>query len=223
MTSLDKLTKAKLLLNACFELENRYEDGYRTLESDYSLPEEFWSDCQMDELKLISLTKSTFSDLDDDGFLSSLLGADSGLNSSYGSFTATISFLKTYIDSVHPVYLDDLLRDAEKLRDSNYHLCAIHNIRLFCETVLRNKYPQYRRKDDTLGNMVHDLKKQFGNDFESVMSKIRRMNSIVHNDDDHKATPVTSNEITMLIRWASEFERLVHNFDQSRIPKLRVL
>ena len=132
MTSLDKLTKAKLLLNACFELENRYEDGYRTLESDYSLPEEFWSDCQMDELKLISLTKSTFSDLDDDGFLSSLLGADSGLNSSYGSFTATISFLKTYIDSVHPVYLDDLLRDAEKLRDSNFHLCAIHNIRLFC-------------------------------------------------------------------------------------------
>lgn len=184
------------------------------MDSDYSPTNEFWDTCQKDEIRLISLTKSTFNDLDDDGFLSSLLGLDPALNSS-GSLSATMSFLKLFIDSVHPIYLDELLRDAEKLRDDGFFLCAIHNIRLFCETVLKNKYPYYRKKDDTLGNMVYDLKSKFGDNFESVMKKIHRMNSIIHNDDDHKKSPVTSNEITMLIRWAPEFELLVRKFDQS--------
>ena len=212
---MDKITKASLLLDAFDSLNYATNEAESRIDSNFSPTEQYWKYLSEEESRLVSITFNEFLNEDTD-FLYKLFNVDS----SFAPLTPqyAVSFLRSYVDSHHPRYLDDLLDDAETLRDEGLLICSALCIRLYCETAFKNRYPKYRNsRRSTLGYMFRDFEHVMESSvFEKHLSNIDRLNAIVHNTEDHINNPSTSNEITTLIKWATKFEYIINNLPNPR-------
>ncbi len=192
--------KARILIDALNQYNVRSEQIRSDLDSDYS-PTRYYINANSKSLSdLIELTRETFSD---DPFVTEFLE----IGNDIGSADHVISFLQNYLKYHRPAFMDNLLENAEYLRDEGLLECAALCIRLYCETALNQRFDGYDFKNSkTLGQRYKKVKDQLKPEqFEDYGSFIDRLNKIVHNDGlDLK--PTCNAEITSMIKKARKFE-----------------
>ena len=204
---MDKITKASLLLDAFHTLECAFSEAESRIDSDFSPTREYWQYLSDEQTRLVNLTFKEFFD-EDEPFLTELFN----VGSDYAPLTSqyATSFLRNFIDNQHPKYLDDLLEIAENLRDEGLLFCSALCVRLYCETVFKNRFPRYRLdKNATLGNMFYDYRDSLGERYVNIKSDVNRLNSIIHDDADHQNNPCTVSEITSYIKWTYRIEKII--------------
>lgn len=126
------------------------------------------------------------------------------------------NILESYIKSQKPFFLEDLLENARYFTEMNLFEISAYCVRTYAETALKlNCSPHVNFNTKTLGRMYDELNNRgfIKNNYSINDAQIKRINHIVHQDEECKNNPTNKNEIINLIEWAIAFEKQMQSIN----------
>lgn len=205
---MNKIAQAKIILKSLESHEYRIEEIENNIDAGRD-PTERYSQSLSNSLENIIKTGIEIFDVNE-GFLKVLIGEIGEYGPTPIQLDIIKNYFEVYVTSQKPAYMDDLLQYSKKFRDEYLYNNAAFSIRLYAETCLKIKLEDYEFiKGKSFGWIWTESRKR-GLIDEDLMDKhkpkIDELNNMIHNSMKKEYCPATTERITALIQWASEYE-----------------